>query len=208
MSRSADKPARSYATKPERVCGISLNFQPPNPITIHFHSFKTATRFPFYCPSFSQLPRLITLPLLKKLVGTSIFKIELKIMTKEDRSSNDPSPPFKRKEKEGEGRSKAWRSMEGKGEGSHAWWPMDGEGKGSHAWWPMEGEGKGSHAWWPMVGEKKIIFTSPHFPPNQIYLNLQFFPLTLRFYFTMVLGHYSRVSFLSLIYKLRLRTSM
>ncbi len=41
---------------------------------------------------------------------------------------------FQKKEKEGEGRSKAW-------------WPMEGEGEGSHAWWSMEKEGKGSHAW-------------------------------------------------------------
>jgi hypothetical protein len=30
---------------------------------------------------------------------------------------NHPSPPFEEKEKEGEGRSKAWWPMEGKGEG-------------------------------------------------------------------------------------------
>jgi hypothetical protein len=24
------------------------------------------------------------------------------------------------------------------------------------------------HAWWPMEGERKILFTSLHFPPNQI----------------------------------------
>jgi hypothetical protein len=35
-----------------------------------------------------------------------------------------------------------------------------------------------------MEGEK-ILFTSSHFPPNHIYLNFQFFLLTLRFYFTM-----------------------
>jgi hypothetical protein len=79
-------------------------------------------------------------------VGTSILKIQLKIMSKEERSSNDPSPPFQEKEKEGEGRSKAWRSMEGEGEGSHPWWPIE--------------------------SERKILFTSSHFPPNQIYLNL------------------------------------
>jgi hypothetical protein len=73
--------------KPERVCGISLKFQPPNPIIIHLHSFKTTTRFPFYSPFFSQLPRLIILPLLKKLVGTSILKIELKIISEEERAS-------------------------------------------------------------------------------------------------------------------------
>jgi hypothetical protein len=31
---------------------------------------------------------------------------------------NHPSPPFKEKEKVGEGRSKAWWPMEGEGEGS------------------------------------------------------------------------------------------
>jgi hypothetical protein len=87
--------------KPERVYGISLKFQPLNPITIHLHSFKTTTRFPFYSPYFSLIPRLIILPLLQKLVGTSILKIQLKIMSEEERGSNDPSPPFSKK---GEGR--------------------------------------------------------------------------------------------------------
>jgi hypothetical protein len=122
-------------------------------------------------------------------VGISILKIELKIMSEEERSSHDPSPPFKKKEKECEGRSKAW-------------WPMEGEREGSHAWWPMEGEREGSHIWWPMEGEKKNHFHLFSLSPQPIYLNFQFFPLTLSFYFTMVLGHYSRVSFLSLIYKL------
>jgi hypothetical protein len=80
--------------KPERVCEISLKFQPPDSITTHLHSFKTTTRFPFYSPSFSQLPRLIILFFLKKLVGTSVFKIELKIMSGERESSKDPSLPF------------------------------------------------------------------------------------------------------------------
>jgi hypothetical protein len=53
----------------------------------------------------------------------------------------------------------------------------------------------------PMEGgqwnvKEKHFFTSSHFPPNKFYLNLQFFPLTLKFYFTMVLGRYSRISFL------------
>jgi len=69
--------------KPERVCEISLRFQPPNTITIHFHSSKTIITFPFYSPSSSQQPRSIILFLLKKLVGTSILKIELKIMFRE-----------------------------------------------------------------------------------------------------------------------------
>jgi hypothetical protein len=56
--------------------------------------------------------------------------------------------------------------------------------------------------------KEKYLFTSSHFPRNQSYLNRQFFPLTLRFYFTMVLGYYSHIFFLSLIYKLQLRLSM
>jgi hypothetical protein len=51
-------------------------------------------------------------------VGTNILKIELKIMSKEEETSNDPNPPFKKKENEGEGRSKVWWPMEGEGEGS------------------------------------------------------------------------------------------
>jgi hypothetical protein len=43
--------------------------------------------------------------------------------------------------------------------------------------------------------KEKHLFTSCHFPPNKFYLNLQFFPLTLRFYLTMVLGRYSHISF-------------
>jgi hypothetical protein len=49
-----------------------------------------------------------------------------------------------------------------------------------------------------MEGEGKILFTSSYFLPNQFYLNLQFFPLTLRFYFTVVLGRYLHVSSLFL----------
>jgi hypothetical protein len=98
---------RNYTTKLERVCEISLRFQPPNIIITHLHSFKIIIRFPFYSLSYSQILRLIILFLFKKLVGTNIFKIELKIMSGEKENSNDPNPPFKEKEKEGEGRSKA-----------------------------------------------------------------------------------------------------
>jgi len=41
----------------------------------------------------------------------------------------------------------------------------------------------------------KHLFTSSNFP-QQLYLHPQFFPLTSRFYFTMVLSRYSRLSFL------------
>ncbi len=41
---------------------------------------------------------------------------------------------------------------------------------------------------------RRFFFTSFHFPPKQFYLDLRFFPLILRFYFTMVLGHYLCIS--------------
>jgi hypothetical protein len=59
------------------------------------------------------------------------------------------------------------------------------------AWWPMEGSKFGGH--WNV--KDKHLFTSSIFP-QQLYLHLQFFPLTSRFYFTMVLSRYSRLSFL------------
>jgi hypothetical protein len=50
-------------------------------------------------------------------------------------------------------------------------------------------------AYWNV--KDKHIFTSSIFP-QQLYLHPQFFPLTSRFYFTMVLSRYSRLSFLFL----------
>jgi hypothetical protein len=47
---------------------------------------------------------------------------------RKENAPDDLNPPFKEKEKGGEGRSKAWWPMEGKG-----------KGKGYFAWWPMEG---------------------------------------------------------------------
>jgi hypothetical protein len=52
----------------------------------------------------------------------------------------------------------------------------------------------------PLLGgqwkeKEQHLFTSFHFPPNKFHLNLQFFPLTLRIYFTMVLGHYLHIPF-------------
>jgi hypothetical protein len=57
--------------------------------------------------------------------------------------------------------------------------------------WPMGCSKLGGQ--WKV--KEKHLFTFCHFPPNKIYLNLQFFPLTLRFYFTMVLGRYSCIYF-------------
>jgi len=45
---------------------------------------------------------------------------------------------------------------------------------------------------------RRFFFTSSHFSPKQLYLNLHFFPLILKFYFTMVLGRCLRLFSLSL----------
>jgi hypothetical protein len=56
--------------------------------------------------------------------------------------------------------------------------------------------------------KEKHLFTSSHFPPNKFYSNFQFFPLILRFYFTMVLSRYLRIPSFSLICKFQARMSM
>jgi hypothetical protein len=60
----------------------------------------------------------------------------------------------------------------------------------SNAWWPMEG----SNVWWPMEGEREAPFHPFPFSPQEILLKPSFFLLILKFYFTMVLGHYLRIS--------------
>jgi len=62
----------------------------------------------------------------------------------------------------------------------------------------MEGEGKGSNVWWAMEGKGKATFHLFSFSPQQILLKPSLFPLILSFYFTMVLGHYLRISSLFL----------
>jgi hypothetical protein len=69
-------------------------------------------------------------------MGTNIFNIELKLCSGKERAPNDPSPPYKKKEKGGEGKSKAW--------------------------WLMEGYKLGG----PWKVKEKHFFTFSHFPPN------------------------------------------
>ncbi len=97
-----------------------------------------------------------------------------------------------------------WRSL--------AWWPMKipclVANEGSHAWWSMKipclVANEGSHAWWSMGGKEEgsllPIPTSPWatlFEPSFYFI---FYPLTLNFYFTMVLGHHLYLFFLSSAY--------
>jgi hypothetical protein len=69
-----------------------------------------------------------------------------------ERAPNDPSSPFKEKEKGGEGRSKAWWPMEF----SNVWWPMEC----SIAYWPMEGEGKTPFHLFPLSPQQILLKSS------------------------------------------------
>jgi hypothetical protein len=100
---------------------------------------------------------------------------------------------LKKRKKEGESRSKAWWPLEGGGEG---FW-LGGQWKEEEKVLGLVANGM-FQAWWPMEGEGETPFHLFHFPPKTLYPNLQFFPLTLRFYFTMVLSRYSRLPFLFL----------
>jgi len=94
-----------------------------------------------------------------------------------------------------------------------AWWPMEGFKLGGQwkvpslvangrfqAWWPMEGSKFGGHWNVPSlvaIGRwRKNAFSPLPYSLNQLNLHLHFFPSTLRFYCTMVLSRYSRLSFL------------
>jgi hypothetical protein len=59
------------------------------------------------------------------------------------------------------------------------------------AWWPMECSKLGGQ--WKV--KEKHLFISYIFPPTTFTQTFNFFPLTLRFYFTMVLSRYSRLPF-------------
>jgi hypothetical protein len=49
---------------------------------------------------------------------------------------------------------------------------------------------EGSNVWWPMEGEKEAPFHLFLLSPKIILLQFSIFPLILRLYSTMVLGHY------------------
>ncbi len=117
--------------------------------------------------------------------------------------SHDSSPPFKEKEKGSEGRSPLggqWREKERV--------PMlRGQWKEKEKVPMLRGQ-------WNVLSLvangrwKKNPFHLFPFSPQPILLKASNFPSDLKVYFTMVPGHYSRISFLSLIYKLRLCISM
>jgi hypothetical protein len=91
-----------------------------------------------------------------------------------ERPPNDPSPPFKEKEKKGENRSKAWWPLEGGGEGS---W-LGGQWKAEEKVFGLVANGRKKRkflAWWPMECEGETPFHLFHFPPTTFTQTFNFF---------------------------------
>jgi hypothetical protein len=104
--------------------------------------------------------------------------------------------PFKKEEKGGEGRSKAWWPMECSKLGGQWKVPCLVANGMFQAWWPMEGsmfDGQWNvpslmangrfHVWWPMEGERKTHFHLFPLSPQQNLLK----PLIFSFDFTVLL---------------------
>ncbi len=109
---------------------------------------------------FPPLPKLIILLFPNKGVGTSIFNIQIENYVWKIEPQMIRIRSLKRtRKKEGEGRSQL--------NGQWKVLMLDGQWK----------------------EKEKQLFIFSHFFPNKFYLNLYFFPLILRFYFTMVLRH-------------------
>jgi hypothetical protein len=105
----------------------------------------------------------------------------MKIISEAREPPNDLSPPFKEKEKGGEGGSKAWWPMECSKLGDQCKVPSLVAIGMFHAWWPLECSMFGGHwnvlslaairmfqAWWPLEGERKTPFHLFHFPPTTL----------------------------------------
>ncbi len=87
------------------VCEISLRFQAPHTIFIHFHSFKSTTNIQSILP-LSTIYQNNHYSLPNKGCGDKYFQDLNRKLCMEKKTLNDSNPPFKKNEKEGgEGRS-------------------------------------------------------------------------------------------------------
>jgi hypothetical protein len=64
-------------------------------------------------------------------------------------------------------------------------------------WWkiPTRWAMESSNVWWLVEGKGKASFHLFSLSRQEIFLKLSFFPLILKFYFIMVIGHYLHISF-------------
>ncbi len=181
--------------KPERVCEISLKFQPSNIVTTHLHPSKLLQDFNFTSFLLSSTKTNHYLPL-QEACGKKKFKIAWKLFPRQEKAPNDPSPLFKKKEKGGEGGSKLggqWNVPCLVANGRfHAWWLMECSMLGGqwkvpclvangmfHVWWPLECSKLGGHWNVPSlvaIGRwRKNSFSPLPFSPNNFTCTLNFF---------------------------------
>jgi hypothetical protein len=89
---------------------ISTSQHHPYSLPFLQNYYKTSIILSFFLPSTKTNPSFPP----QKGYGNKYFQdLNWKLCPGKERAPNDPSPPFKNKEKGGEGRSKTWWPMEG-----------------------------------------------------------------------------------------------
>jgi len=203
--------------KPERVSEIYLESQPSNTITRFSFSFFfllpfTKTKHYFSLQEACQTSAQNCMKIILE-AKSALSTIRIRLLKRRRREVKEGSKAWW--PMEGSKLGGHWKvpSLVAIGR-FQTWWPLEGSKFGGH-WKDLKLGGQWKD---PKLGgqwkvpslvaigriqslvayrnvKDKHLFTSSIFP-QQLYLHPQFFPLTSRFYFTMVLSRYSHLSFL------------
>ncbi len=147
-----------------------LGFQAPNTIPTYFHFFKTITILQSTLLLSTIYQGLIILLLPKKVVGASLLKIWiLNYVRKKNPKWFDFAILKRRKE------VKEDPHLVANGRKRRRFQCLEASGRKRKTFQCLEANGR---------RRKRFFFTSSHFPPKRLYLDLRVFPLILRFYFT------------------------
>ncbi len=169
---------------PRRFVKFFLGFQTPNTIPTYFHSFQIIATFrsTLFLSTIYQGPLILLLP--KKVVGASLLKIWVENNVRKKETQINRFHLFKRRKE-----VKEDPCSEANGRRRRRFLCSEASGRRKRRFLCLKANGR---------KRRRFYFTSFHFPPKQPYLDLRFFPLILRFYFTMVLGCYLCISSLFL----------
>ncbi len=204
---------------PKGFVNFFLGFQAPNIIPTYFHSSQTTTTLQstFLLSTIYQGLLILLLP--KKVVRAKLLKILVENMFGKKNPKGFDFPLLKRRKEvkedphlvangrrrrrflcsEANGRRRRrFLCSEANGRRRKRFLCSEANGRRRKRFLCSEANGKRRKRFLCSKANgrrrKRFSFTSSHFPPKQLYLDLQFFPLTLRFYFTIVLGHYLHIS--------------
>ncbi len=174
MLNSIAKPVTSYATKPKRVLKFYPRLQAPKTILTHFHYFKTTTSniLFFFLPSTKTNH---SFPTKEGCGNKSSQNLSWKLCPEIKSSKWSKFALLKRRKKVKENPNSV------------------ANGKRRRRFPCLVANGRKRKRFPCLVSmevEGEVIFHLFSFPPQQILLKPSFFPLILRFYFTMVLGCY------------------